>query len=299
MEQFVLCKLEGEKVSLTRSLYEEVFCEDSQAFVEYYYQNKAPGNTTFVCKTHTDEIVAMLHLTPYTLLVKNKGKWSRIPAFYVVAVATKEQYRHLGCMRSLLEAAEQHCVGHGVPFLFLMPADPAIYEPFGYAYCYARPEFYINYREKNLPPGIECLKMQEQWISPLVSFSNRWLEKHCDFFVQRTEEYYVKLIKELRAQKGGMYVFLAEGKVTGYYCRTGDEEPNMGCGTDCIQEAMLSEELIAAFAKAGRKPPIVTSSHRNNIIMGKRIRPVWDAMLQETEDPVIGLEKKGWLTELV
>ena len=298
MEQLVLCKLEGKEVSRTRSLYEEVFREDSKAFVDYYYENKAPGNTTFVLESSAHEIIAMLHLTPYTLCVRNKAVWSRLPAYYVVAVATKEQYRHHGCMRRLLEAAERHCNVQQVPFLFLMPADPAIYQPFGYAYCYARTEFYVNYREGDLPTGVCCMEVQTHMIQALTCFTNRWLRGHCDFFVQRTDEYYVNLMKELRAQNGSMYVFYFQNEVAGYYCRTGDGEPNMGCGKDCIQEAMLSEELCAIFERDGRKPPILTSSHRNNVIMGKCVRPVWDLMIQEC-GPVIGIEKRGWLTELV
>ena len=301
-DELTLCKLEGGQVVRTRPLYEEVFSEDCEAFVEYYYENKAPGNTTFVLETDKREIVSMLHLTPYTLCIKTEGGWRNLPAYYVVAVATGEQYRHKGCMRRLLEAAQVHCEQQKVPYLYLMPADPAIYRPFGYDYCYARPEFYVNYKEDDLPGGICCVEVTGEKnntvIEELTGFTNAWLCANCDFFALRTEKYYVNLLKELRAQKGNLYVFLHEGAVEGYYCRTGEGEPNMGCGRDCIQEAMLSEKLIAEFERYGRKPPILISEHRHEIIMGKRIMPVWKALFQEQEN-LISLQRAGWLTELV
>lgn len=335
----VLCKLNEDEVSATRALYEEVFSEDSEAFVSYYYENKAPLNTAYVLETEQGEIVSMLHLTPYTMCVKSGDKWLRLPACYVVAVATRRDYRRRGCMARLLEAAVQHCIHLQIPYLFLMPADAAIYEPFGFSFCYERPEFYVNYKKEELPEGMTVVDLKaadssilrnmqnkaenitdnvkdcvcgENDTVCLAEFANAWLYAHCDFFLQRSREYYVNLIKELGSQRGGISVFLWKGEIAGYYAYTGEEIPNIGCGKDCIQEAMLSDACRDLFACSDLQPPILTSQIRTPIIMCRRIQLLDSLKVhsgtesvscsredQRPESLDIGLNRRGWITELV
>lgn len=317
-KELMLCKLDKKEVSATRQLYEEVFSEDSEAFVSYYYENKAPANTAYVLETEQGEIVSMLHLTPYTMCVKGADKWLRLPACYVVAVATRGDYRRRGCMARLLEAAVQHCVRLQIPYLFLMPADPAIYEPFGFRFCYARPEFYVNHDGAELPAGMTVVDIKSTDngklcdMQNMAEFANAWLYAHCDFFLQRSREYYVNLMKELEAQRGGISVFMWEGEIAGYYAYTGEEMPNMGCGKDCIQEAMLSDASRDLFARAGLQPPILTSQTRTPVIMCRRIQPAdslkvrfgakaapCNGKTHRRESLDIGLNRRGWITELV
>ena len=49
---------------------------------------------------------------------------------YIVAVATKKEYRHRGYMRILLKKALRDMADMGMPFVFLMPASESIYAPF-------------------------------------------------------------------------------------------------------------------------------------------------------------------------
>lgn len=335
----VLCKLNKNEVSATRTLYEEVFCEDSEAFVSYYYENKAPVNTAYVLETEQGEIVSMLHLTPYTVCVKSGDKWLRLPVCYVVGVATRRDYRRRGCMARLLEAAVQHCAHLQIPYLFLMPADSAIYEPFGFRFCYERPEFYVNYKKEDLPEGMTVVDLKaedngilcnmqneaekkeenvkdcicgEKDTARLAEFANAWLYAHCDFFLQRSNEYYVNLIKELEAQRGGISVFMWKGEIAGYYAYTGEEMPNMGCGKDCIQEAMFSDACRDLFVCSGLQPPILTSQIRTPVIMCRRIQPLDSLKVHSGAESVscsgkdqshesldIGVNRRGWITEIV
>ena len=318
--EFVLCKLTREDVAATRALYEETFREDSKAFVDYYYERKAPFNITFVLETRAGEIISMLHLTPYTLCVREESGFLKMPAYYVVAVATQEKYRRQGCMAKLLAAAGQHCMDEQVPYLFLMPAASAIYEPFGFQYCYARPEFYVNYSVKELPRNVEvfdvCLlreggkryaeyrdgcdnKDRCDILDALTQFTDTWLRTNTDFFLERSRQYYVNLMAELQAQNGSMHIFLLEGRVAGYYCRTGEGEPNMGCGKDCIQEAMLSDDIITAFLQDNGEPPILVSDDTMPVIMGQAIRSVWNIFALKKDSLAVGLRQRGWITELV
>ena len=52
--------LRQEEKSRSRKLWEEIFVEDSQSFVDFYYAEKARRNKILVAE-EDNEIVAMLH----------------------------------------------------------------------------------------------------------------------------------------------------------------------------------------------------------------------------------------------
>lgn len=110
----------------TIPLYQQAF-QDPQLFVDYYYKEKCKDNWIFV-KKKDNQVIAMLHLNPYTIVVNGK----EFPTFYIVAVATQKQYRHQGHMRDLLCEAFEWMRQREIPFCFLMPVNPSIYEPFGF-----------------------------------------------------------------------------------------------------------------------------------------------------------------------
>ena len=115
----------------TRSLYEEVFSEDSSSFIDYYYSEKTKDNTIFVVE-EDGGIQAMLHLNPYTLMVNGRKE----PSHYIVAVATREKYRKRGYMAGLLKESLRSMYKEGEPFTFLMPASESIYTPYGFRTVY-------------------------------------------------------------------------------------------------------------------------------------------------------------------
>lgn len=112
----------------SRELYEEVFVEDADGFSELYYQIKARDNQIIVAEDDS-VIVSMLHRNPYAF----RFRGGSVPADYIVAVATKVNYRHQGLMRALLTKALRDMYEDGRPFTFLMPADEAIYTPFDFS----------------------------------------------------------------------------------------------------------------------------------------------------------------------
>ena len=79
-------KLDQSEPGKTRSLWEQVFSEDSQEFVDYYYYIKTKDNTIYVIE-EDDEIRAMLQLNPYQVKLQE----SVVPSDYIVGVATHEK----------------------------------------------------------------------------------------------------------------------------------------------------------------------------------------------------------------
>lgn len=269
--------LTGSEVLKTRSLWEEIFTEDSPAFTDYYYEKKACNNITFICRlsnhvcdTNQNEIISMVHLTPYEMVVEG----NIIPTFYIVGVATKESHRHRGLMSVLLNEAFCYSKKVKSPFIFLMPADPAIYEPFDFSYIYSRPEY--------IAPAIESPQVYinsfhfqgisvEFWtkndaddakkLCELSFFANNHLKKHFDCYLNHSFDYFRTLLFELSSQDGGIYVIYQGNNICGYFMLA----KNDTCVF--IQEMLLCDRLTSHSdfkvmstllpGETGNKKPII------------------------------------------
>ena len=125
-------KITGDFCRTARPLWEEVFYEDSVQFTDYYFENKAEQNIGYVIGQVPYE--AMMFRTPYQIQIGQARK----EISYIVGVATREKCRHRGYMRKLLMHSFREMYQEKNPFTFLMPANPAIYEPFDFQYIYER-----------------------------------------------------------------------------------------------------------------------------------------------------------------
>ena len=97
-EQPVPFYLKPEQKCATKGLYEKAFPEDSRRFVDFYYEYKTRDNEILVLEKE-GQIVSMLHLNPYRMIVNGY----ETAGCYIVAVATREDCRHRGHLRTLLE----------------------------------------------------------------------------------------------------------------------------------------------------------------------------------------------------
>ena len=87
----IIRKLEQSEHIATRKLWEEIFPEDTKAFLDYYYYIKAAKNQIYVVE-EDGRICSMLQLNPYRIRLEDKS----FPSEYIVAVATKKEYRSRG-----------------------------------------------------------------------------------------------------------------------------------------------------------------------------------------------------------
>lgn len=212
----------------TRALYEEVFTEDSRAFVDYYYSHKTLDNKVLT-KTADNQIVSMLHMNPYTLSVNG----TEMDCYYLVAVATKEEYRHQGYMRELMEQAFQIAEEEDVPYLYLMPANPAIYEPFGFRFITdsERPQICVDleqwqqWRKQQINAvfvdGDSTENVHSELLDKMMEFASKWLKQNYDIYTCPSMEYYKDLLEQARSEHGGLCVLYDDRKeITAcyFYC---------------------------------------------------------------------------------
>lgn len=240
--------LQGQQVFSTRPLWEKVFSEDSPAFTNYYFDNKAGANTAFICRClPTGEIVSMVHLTPCEMLIEDRS----VSTFYIVGVATDNSYRHKGLMSSLLEKSFDYAARLQCPFVFLMPADPAIYEPFGFSYIYSRFQYNVpeilNSKEVYIN-SFSCTDIRIQYLEKetslqmletLVGFAQKTLSYGYDYYLKRTPSYYRTLLLELYAQNGCIYTVTLNNCLEGYFLYAKEEK------SPFIQELLFSDKLYS------------------------------------------------------
>lgn len=152
-------KITGKDCKATRPLWQEVFYEDSVKFTDYYFRHKADKNIGYVIGQEPYD--AMMFRTPYKLQIGEKQR----NISYIVGVATRKECRHRGYMRELLMHSFEEMYQEKEPFAFLMPANPAIYEPFDFRYVYERDVW-------KLKEGIEI----EEWLEVKTELKMEYIE---------------------------------------------------------------------------------------------------------------------------
>ncbi len=195
--------LEEQEICKSRELYEQSFPEDSNSFVDYYYSEKIKSSKVLVAEE--DYIVAMLHQNSYKMSFREKIR----DIDYIVAVATDERHRRKGLMRSLLKYALDSMYEEKKPITFLLPANKAYYEPFGF-------NFISSYYEQILDEDIEVKRYTESDYEALLEFCKNYFEENYELYCIRDEYYLDRLIKELKSEDGYIELFYKEGQITGY-----------------------------------------------------------------------------------
>lgn len=125
MMRKILLLSTAEEQERTKPLYREVFPEDTEAFVDFYYRERPKR---ILAMEEDGEIIAMLHLNPFLLSFFGK----EIKASYIYAVATKKEKRRQGIMGELLRYSFTLLKEEGEAFCFLIPVAESIYSPYGF-----------------------------------------------------------------------------------------------------------------------------------------------------------------------
>lgn len=256
-------KLDVSEHGRTRSLWEEVFSEDTKTFLDYYYFLKTRDNEIYVID-EDGETRSMLHLNPYRLQVEKE----RFQAHYIVGVATKEEYRGRGYMRRLLLQAMEEMYRRREWFTFLMPAAEEIYTPYDFQFVYAQEQSMLRILEHTetietaKSPGqaelihssemlraaetVTCMDATLGDAGELADFFETQSVGRWQVYTVRDEQYYQRQILEQQSENGGIRILRAQGRIVGsfLYSREGDTE---------VLEPLYLPEYETCFQKAVRE----------------------------------------------
>ena len=245
----------------SRKLWEEVFSEDTKEFLDYYYE--AWEKNVILGSFQEERLVSMIHLNPYQLCLKSEEFASN----YLVAVATKEMYRHQGRMARLLKQALEKARDQACPFVFLMPAKEEIYRPFDFVTVYERKDYWINkevlqqaveYKGENVAVSSIYIEEITEDISEdskkhslieLTKFSQNELRKSYHLYAKRDEAYYRRILKEQKSQQGGIYLarYIDTKRLCGYCFFTKEEDLQL---RELVCEENLEIEMLKSIWEA-------------------------------------------------
>lgn len=211
-----------------RKLYEEIFDEDSPAFVDYYFRVKAAENEIFVVENEKQEILATLHLNPYKMMFcGEKAKTN-----YIVAVATRADCRHQGMMRSLLQASLQEMYRRKETFTWLMPAAEAIYRPFGFRFIYEKNKMTVTadvlrraetdenwqiHSDQEVSGDIFCEEAKKEDLAELACFAEKQLSKLAEVYTVHDIAYFEQRMQEVECEGGSLILIRKEKEICGYF----------------------------------------------------------------------------------
>ena len=125
MSRKILLLKTAEEQERTKKLYREIFPEDTEDFLDFYYK-KRPKR--ILAMEEDGEVIAMLHLNPFLLSFFGR----EITATYIYAVATRKDKRKQGIMGELLRYSFQLLKEEGEALCFILPVMEQIYTPYGF-----------------------------------------------------------------------------------------------------------------------------------------------------------------------
>lgn len=206
-----LRELRRQEHGKTRPLWEKIFTEDTEVFLDYYYGRKAKKNKIFVMEEE-QEIIAMLQLNPYCVRMREKC----FNVNYIVAVATDVRYRSRGIMGKLLRYALLKMYEKKEPFTFLMPAAEGIYYPYDFRFVYRQMQGTVVGQSME-DMSLELRLATEKDCKEIARFANRMLRGY-EVVSVRDAEYYETLLEEQKSENGGIVMAKRSGQLVGVLC---------------------------------------------------------------------------------
>lgn len=256
-----------------RELWEEIFSEDSAAFLDYYDEWKAP-EAWIQLRHRSGCAVSMIQWNPYPVWMRGRV----VRSFYLVAVATKPAYRHQGCMTGLLREGLTEMAGRKVPFVFLMPADQDIYRPFDFRFIYDKTEGEISDSAAGTDAGdgLRISRLEPEMYAAAAAFLQERLAESRDVFTLRDAAYLERIQAECASEGGAVEEIQAEDGRVGLFSWWPDG--------DRIQ----IRELVAepAWEQGGRQAQLLGALQRR--FAGYRVSVVTDGFFGERKPAIMG-----------
>ena len=297
MIRMILRRLDPDEHGRTRKLWEEVFADDTKAFLDYYYYIKTRDNEIYVVE-EDGGICSMLQLNPYTVRMEEQ----EFPSAYVIAVATRKEYRSRGYMGALLRTSLKEMYNRGLPFTFLMPAAEAIYTPYDFRYIYSQDQgtLICGKRDGELHWKSEGVLFSDAGLWDAEEMSHFFETYFADRFqvcTVRDAAYYQTMILEQQSERGGVRLMRRDGVLKGFYAYAGEEgleirEPLFLSGYE--EDFRNSVEELADRMQAGQQEipvyacPPEYADRRKPLIMARivSLRNLLSALMVPEEECV-------------
>lgn len=215
-------------------IWKECFT-DSENEVNFYFNELYKKENFLLLEDDEKKIRASLHENPYKIIMNGKS----FPSFYIVGVAVSPQYRGRGYMDELIKYSLKNAEERGLDFIFLSPINTEIYIKYGFGYM-SRLEKYrismkdIPFERINREYEIKKVSDKKNMYENLVEIYDRKMKNNF-VYLKRDENYYKRILKELKNENGEIYIFYSGNEPAGYvlfYKREGSIEIREFFGLD-------------------------------------------------------------------
>ncbi|BBF45188.1 acetyltransferase [Lachnospiraceae bacterium KM106-2] len=245
-----ITKLLGNEIkeheSKLRKLWKDCF-GDTENYMDFYFDEKPKDSVVFAIFDE-EMLCSMLWLNPYEMYVNGQRK----DAYYIVGVATDQNYRSRGFMRSLLLESFAFLYNKGDAFTYLMPAAEAIYAPYDFRFIYDKERLQVkeDLRIEEISPyevlSWKMLSASEK--ENAVIFVNEILVQNFSLATARSVAYYDRLDHEMHACNGEVIVFYENGQMAGIVPFM-QEEGQVEVAEAVFQHKVSISVISAAIAK--------------------------------------------------
>ena len=232
---------------MSRELWEEAFPEDTQQFLDYYDKYMADHNRIYMDEEE-GEAISMIHCNPYCFHI---GR-TQAEVSYLVAVSTKEEYRHQGRMRRLMQKVLLDSYRREEPFVYLSPVAESIYQPFDFRTVFRQNiltlgNVFMLKQERMDPQGsaLLCRPAEYAQLAELADFSEQVLERTCSVYAKHDLAYFQRIWEEQKAMNGRILLFYQDNNLVGY-CLSGLENVTL------VWELVINPPTPQLYAQALR-----------------------------------------------
>ena len=196
----------------SKLLYEASF-EDTESFINHYYENMAIHNQILVLKVK-EQIASMLHIVP-----KYFENYKEVDYYY--AIATDKRHRNKGYMARLLRKAMKLSYCNGKGLVYLVPAVNGLYERFGFTTFGVRFSPLTVQGKKEEYDIITYTEYSADLVDRLRSVFMKKIAPLFEDYIVRDDRYYEPLLKGLFAEGGRVEILTKDGEDEGYILESG------------------------------------------------------------------------------
>ena len=175
--------------------------EDSQAYVDFYFDKKCNPDKTVVLERNGN-IISSIHLNQHKIKLNDKV----FDTSYVVGVSTLPEARGLGKMGQLMQYSLDTMRDLGQSVSLLMPIDYRLYTKFGYTNTYdiKRVELDI-FSLRKFELADDFVKADKSLVNDMKSIYDAHCEK-LNAYAIRSSVYFEELIEEMELDSGHIYI---------------------------------------------------------------------------------------------
>ncbi len=206
-------RLREDDVSQLQSLYHEAF-GDSEGFRQFFF-NRKYASANVVYRREGGQIVSALHFVSKTWSFRGQ----RLEVPYVVAAATRKDWRGKGLMREVLDQAFQELRHRNLSICALSPFSEAYYRKSGFVTIHRQGASEVEPQE---PDPFTYEPVDSADLREIIALYEQKTAQ-ADLFVLRTPEDWHLFAQEVQADDGQILLVREKGIPVGYFTLFGTE----------------------------------------------------------------------------